>query len=177
MKTSPNTARVIEERRQRSAFVASITLILFTVLACLVSAQDEWVRQSPLPTARNLTGVSWATSSHALASGDALTLIETLDSGTTWSNVDFGTSTNPFYNVLCRDAANCFVIGNSDSSSADNYRTTDSGATWQPIIGVPAGSWYHIDFVSPTVGFMGSNGATARTTDGGATWGLMSGSL
>jgi photosystem II stability/assembly factor-like uncharacterized protein len=145
--------------------------MLFSVLACLVSAQDEWVRQSPLPAARNLTGVSWATSAHALASGEALTLIETFDGGGTWNTVDFGISTDPFYNVLCRDPSNYFVTGNT------NYRSTDSGATWQPITVVPAGgSWYHIDFVSPTVGFMGSNGATARTTDGGATWGLMSGS-
>src|ERR1051325_434423 len=171
MKTSPKTARVADQRTHRRAFVRSITLILFTVLACLVSAQDEWVRQSPLPAARNLTGVSWATSAHSLASGEALTLIETFDGGGTWNTVDFGISTDPFYNVLCRDSSNYFVTGNT------NYRSTDSGATWQPITAVPAGgSWYHIDFVSPTVGFMGSNGATARTTDGGATWGLMSAS-
>jgi photosystem II stability/assembly factor-like uncharacterized protein len=126
------------------------------------------VRQSPLPAARNLTGVSWTTSTHALASGEALTLVETFDAGATWNTVDFGTSTDPFYNVLCRDPSNYFLIGNI------NYRTTDGGATWQ--VSSLSGSWYHIDFVSPTVGFTGTNGATARTTDGGVTWPLMSGS-
>lgn len=136
-------------------------------------ALEQWVRQSPLPSARNLTGVAWATSTHGFASGEYATLVETFDGGATWRNVALGLfPTNPLYNVYCRDADNCFAIGNA----SDQYRTTDAGVTWQRITNFPAGgSWYHIDFVSPTVGFMGSNGATARTTDSGATWTLRSG--
>ena len=143
----------------------------------MAPALDEWVRQSPLPSARNLTGVAWATSTHGFASGEALTLIETFDGGVTWRNVDLGrTSTDPFYNVYCRDGSNCFAIGNSGTGGPDQYRTTDAGVTWQRVTSFPlGGSWYHIDFVSPTVGFMGSNGATVRTTDGGATWTSRSG--
>lgn len=138
-------------------------------------ATDEWIRQSPLPTARNLTGVSWATSTHGLASGEAYTLVETFDAGATWRNVILGTATDPFYNILCRDASSYFVIGNSGTFGPDHFRTTDSGVTWQRITNFPVGgSWYHIDFVSPTVGFMGSNGATVRSTDGGVSWAVMS---
>ena len=137
---------------------------------------DEWLRQSPVPTARNLTGISWASATHGLASGESLTLLETLDSGATWKNIILGTSTDPFYNVLCRDASNYFVIGNSGTNGPDNYRSTNGGATWQRITQFPlGGSWYHIDFVTPTTGFMGSNGAAVRTTDSGATWQLRSG--
>jgi photosystem II stability/assembly factor-like uncharacterized protein len=138
---------------------------------------DEWVRQSPLPTPRNLTGVVWATSTHGFASGESLTLIETFDGGATWSDVDLGTtSTDPLYNVDCVDANICIAIGNSGTGGPDIYRTSNAGVTWQRVTAFPVGgSWYHIDFVSPTVGFMGSNGATTRTTDGGATWTLMSG--
>ena len=179
--------------KQRSALIGRSILALFASLGCLVEtslsaaeipallkaplAQDEWIRQSPLPTARNLTGVAWATATHGFASGEALTLIETFDGGVTWRNVDLGrTSTDPFYNVYCRDGSNCFAIGNSGTGGPDIYRTTNAGVTWQRITNFPlGGSWYHIDFVSPTVGFMGSNGATVRTTDGGATWAVMSG--
>ena len=42
---------------------------------------DEWVKQSPIPTARNLTGVAWLTSTHGFAAGESLTLIETFDGG------------------------------------------------------------------------------------------------
>ena len=30
----------------------------------IAPARQQWVRQSPLPTGRNLTGVSWATTTH-----------------------------------------------------------------------------------------------------------------
>jgi photosystem II stability/assembly factor-like uncharacterized protein len=138
---------------------------------------DEWVRQSPLPTARNLTGVAWSTSTHGFASGESLTLIETFDAGATWRDVDLGsTSTDPLYNVYCRDGNNCYAIGNSGTGGPDIYSTANAGVTWQRINNFPlGGSWYHIDFVSPTVGFMGSNGATVRTTNGGTTWTVMSG--
>jgi photosystem II stability/assembly factor-like uncharacterized protein len=162
-----------------------ILLLPFTLLSALALAStdtmplrpetDDWVQQSPLPAARNLTGISWATSTHALASGEAVTLIETFDAGATWRNVDLqGESAEPYYNVLCRDAQNYFVIGNS-SGPPNHWRTSDGGTTWQRITQFPlGGSWYHIDFVSPSVGFMGANGANVRTTDGGVTWSLRS---
>ncbi|MEO7725519.1 MAG: YCF48-related protein [Chthoniobacterales bacterium] len=137
---------------------------------------DEWVRQAPLPTARNLSGVAWATATHAFASGDVLTLVETLDGGITWSDVDLpGSSTGPLYNVSCVDANICVAIGNSATTGPDIYRTSNAGVSWQQVTAFPVGgSWYHIDFVSPTVGFMGSNGATVRTEDAGATWQIRS---
>ncbi len=103
-------------------------------------------------------------------------MVETFDGGATWHNVNLGVSaSDPFYNVYCRDADNCFVIGNGTTNGPDHWRTTNGGATWQQITNFPnGGSWRQIDFVSASVGFMGSNGATARTTDGGTTWTLMS---
>jgi photosystem II stability/assembly factor-like uncharacterized protein len=131
-----------------------------------------WTRQSPLPTGANLTGVSWASATHGLMSGEGHTLLETFDTGATWRNIRLpGYPTDPFYNVLCRDATNYFVIGNSATTGRDIFRTPNAGTTWQRVSQFPlGGSWYHIDFVSPTVGFMGSNGATVQTTDGGITW-------
>ena len=139
--------------------------------------QNQWTRQSPLPAARNLWGVAWATPTHGFASGESETLVETSDGGATWHKVNLGISpSDPFYNVYCRDADNCFVIGNGTGNGPDHWRTTNGGVTWQQITNFPnGGSWRQIDFVSASVGFMGSNGATARTTDSGATWTLMSG--
>jgi len=138
---------------------------------------DEWVRQSPLPTGANLNGVAWATATHGFAAGTGLTLIETFDAGATWRDVDLaGFETEPFYNVYCSDANTCFVIGNSATTGKDLWRTINAGASWERITNFPlGGSWSHIDFVSPTIGFMGSNGATVRTTDAGASWQLRSG--
>jgi photosystem II stability/assembly factor-like uncharacterized protein len=157
-------------------FTASGLMAVASTSSVIAPALDEWVRQSPLPSPRNLTGVGWATATHGFASGEALTLIETFDGGVTWRDVDLGsTSTDPLYNTYCVDGNTCFAIGTS-ATNRDIYRTSNAGVTWQRITQFPlGGSWYHIDFVSPTVGFMGSNGATARTTDGGLTWTAMSG--
>jgi photosystem II stability/assembly factor-like uncharacterized protein len=62
-------------------------------LNTLAPARQQWVRQSPLPTGRNLTGVSWATTTHGFASGEALTLVETFDGGVTWSDVTWAAKT------------------------------------------------------------------------------------
>ena len=137
---------------------------------------EDWVLQSPVPTARNLWGAAWATPTHAFAVGDGLTMIETFDAGATWRNVELSSSPGPLYNVKCLDANICVAIGNSATTGRDIYRTTNAGATWQRLTNFPlGGSWDHLDFVSPTVGFMGANGAAARTTDAGATWTLRSG--
>ncbi len=180
MQLNPLTHLAIRKPFWGAPVVGTLVLLLFISSSSLAAStaprQDEWVRQSPLPSARNLTGVSWATTTHGFASGEALTLIETLDGGATWRNVNLGTSTDPLYNVYCRDANNYFAIGNSGTGGPDIYRTTDAGTTWQRISSFPlGGSWYHLDFVSPTVGFMGGNGAVVRSQDGGATWILMSG--
>jgi photosystem II stability/assembly factor-like uncharacterized protein len=138
---------------------------------------DEWVKQAPQPTLANLSGVAWATATHAFTAGTGLTLLETFDGGLTWNDVDLPSQyTDPLYNVACADENICVAIGNSATTGADIYRTKNAGASWTRVRGFPlGGSWYHIDFVSPTVGFMGSNGATASTTDAGATWQLRSG--
>jgi photosystem II stability/assembly factor-like uncharacterized protein len=139
-------------------------------------AAEEWTRQAPLPTGQSLTGIKWATGTHGFATGQGLTLIETLDGGANWQKVPLGSSTDPLYNVNCIDTSVCMAIGNSSTVSRDIYRTANGGATWSKVPNFPlGGSWYHLDFVSPTVGFMGSNGATARSLDAGATWTLRSG--
>lgn len=87
-----------------------------------------------------------------------------------------GYETEPFYNVACIDANTCFVIGNSAEVGRNHWRTTNGGVTWELLTNFPLGSsWDHIDFVSPTIGFMGANGAVAKTTDSGANWTIVSG--
>ena len=161
---------------KRSIMRLGATVGIVAFFAAMAFSQGQWIRQSPVPGARNLTGVTWATADHAFISGESGTLLETQDGGATWSVIDLGIwPSDPFYNVYCRDANNCFVIGNSSTSGPDHFRTTNAGQTWQRIADFPlGGSWRQIDFVSQSIGFMGANGATARTVDGGASWQIMS---
>ena len=114
-------------------------LLTLTLLAAssflshVAFGQNQWTRQSPLPAARNLTGVSWATSTHGFASGERETFIETFNGGATWQNANLGVSptSDPFYNTYCRDAANCFVIGNSGTNGPDHWRGSCTAA-WLP---------------------------------------------
>jgi photosystem II stability/assembly factor-like uncharacterized protein len=80
---------------------------------------EDWVLQSPVPTARNLWGAAWATPTHAFAVGDGLTMIETFDAGATWRNVELSSSPGPLYNVKCLDANICVAIGNSATTGRD----------------------------------------------------------
>jgi photosystem II stability/assembly factor-like uncharacterized protein len=148
--------------------------IFIAVAAFSVSAfaQSGWVRQSALPTPRDLNGVAWTSQTHGFIAGQSMTFMETTDGGATWRSINLGGfPSDPLYKVYFRDASNGFVGGNND----DQWRTTNGGATWQRITPFFAGSWYDLDFVSSTTGFMTANGATARTEDGGQTWELMSG--
>ena len=75
----------------------------------------------------NLSGVAWATTTHAFAVGDGLTMIETFDAGATWRDVELSSSPDPLYNVKCVDANICIAIGNAATTGRDIYRTTKGG--------------------------------------------------
>lgn len=149
-----------------SRFLTLLAVLLF--LTFNVSAQNTWIKQSPIPTGQSLNDVAWTSASHGFICGGGMAFFETTDGGATWRNIGLpgaSSADQPLYHVYFRDANNGFVGGNND----DHWRTTDGGANWSktPFF---AGSWYYVDFVSPTVGFKSANGAFARSTDGGATW-------
>ena len=146
------------------------TLCLVAVAA--LSQAQSWTRQSAIPSPRNLNSVAFVSVSHGFASGESNTLLETLDGGVTWRQIGPGLAGEPFYHVYFRDENNGFILGNTGTTS-ESFRTTDGGATWARF-DLPAGSWYEMDFVNPTTGFAGGNGALCRTIDGGATWTLRS---
>ena len=97
--------------------ISQVTLILIAAFfwATASFGQNQWTRQSPLPAARNLWGVAWATPTHGFASGEAKRWSRPLTAARPGTTVNLGISpSDPFYNVYCRDADNCFVIGNPE---------------------------------------------------------------
>ena len=162
--------------RSNDWFLPAICAFCFSFLVSTGLAQNQWIRQSPIPTGINLQGCFWTSPTHGFIAGEGATAMETTDGGQTWRTIILSMSaTEPLYNVYFRDTNNGFFIGNS-ATQPDIFRTTNGGATWQRVTNFPVGgSWNEIDFVSATIGFVGANGAIARSTDGGARWQLMSG--
>lgn len=135
--------------------------------APVVLAQLTLVPQSPTPTGRNLGGVAFTSPSQAFLVGDNHHLIETSDVGESWTTrMATDLSTDPFYTITFPSATHGYLAGNNQ----DAYRTTDGGRTWIRMNTFPSGSARVLDFVTPTTGFVGLNGALVWTPDGGLTW-------
>jgi photosystem II stability/assembly factor-like uncharacterized protein len=149
-----------------------IILILSLAFQAEETAYAQWNLQSPIPTGRHLYSVYFLTPFHGFIVGDDNHLIETTDGGVTWiTRMSAGFEADPFRRIVFSDNMNGYITGNNN----DAWRTTNGGATWIQMTDVPAGSWSHIDFVSPTTGFIGANGALAMTTNNGQSWVLKSG--
>lgn len=52
-------------------------------------------------------------------------------------------------------------------------KSTDGGASWQPLTSPTSGDIYSVFFLNDTLGFLGCQGASWKTVDGGASWTMM----
>lgn len=143
----------------------------FTLLALFglfaTTAAGQLATQSPSPTGRNLGGVAFTSPTHGFIVGDNHHLMETFDGGETWiTRMATELSTDPFYTITFASPTHGYIAGNNQ----DAYRTVDGGQTWTQMSNYLAGSTRRFDFVSPTVGYAGLNGAIIETSDGGLSW-------
>src|SRR6185295_14143419 len=127
--------------------------------------------QSALPTERSMYSAYFLTPSHGFVVGDNHYLMETTDGGATWALLMYDSlGTYPFHRIAFGDSTTGFMIGNNPNPQ-DIYKTTDGGQTWTPVTNFTyPGSWYHIDFVSPSKVFFGTNGACVYTPDAGTSF-------
>lgn len=154
----------------------SFAMVLVLVATPLRTVAQTFERIAPLPTGAALWSVWFTSPDEGWIAGGGHALYRTADRGLTWTFVSMpGYPDQPFYAVTFVNSQVGFLAGNSAVGSRDIYKTSDGGQTWQQLTNFPPGSWYHIQFVSPTTGFMGANGALVATTDGGNTWSLSSG--
>lgn len=148
-----------------------IILGLFLIFGHLQTINAQWIQQSALPTGRSLNSTYFVTPSHGFVVGINHILMETTDSGATWTILMYDLlGTDPFYRIALNGNIG-FITGNSTTSQQDILRTIDGGQTWTQVTNFPVGgSWYHIDFVAPGKVYFGSNGACTFTADGGNTY-------
>lgn len=142
-----------------------------------VSGAQSITKIAPTPAQTGIWSACFVDANRGFAAGAKNAFYRTLDGGANWSPITLpGFQSDPIYNVTFLDANVGVASGNSSGLGPDVFRTTDGGSTWSQVTVFPlGGSWYHQDYVSQTVGFMGSNGGIVKTTDAGATWSLRSG--
>lgn len=147
--------------------------LLLSSVICLatVATAQSLEKIAPIPAGANWGKPCFVSATKGFVCGTGKAFYRTDDGGGSWTQIALpGDPSGPLYNVTFIDQNVGFVSGNSAIGSIDVYRTVDGGNTWIRA-GFPlGGSWYHQDFVSPTTGFMGCNGALVRSTDTGATW-------
>ncbi len=127
----------------------------------------HWTSQASSTTA-NLAGVSFVSRLTGYAAGSAGTFLRTTNGGVNWS----ASATSPVFNwqrMRFTSQQNGWLVSNEASSI---YRTTDGGATWNPV--GPAASWTNLDFVDlwfngGTDGWAAGGSTLLHTTDG-STW-------
>jgi photosystem II stability/assembly factor-like uncharacterized protein len=142
-------------------------MVFALVLSPDSQAPAQWIQQSPIPTGRHLNSVYFVTPTHGFVVGENRHLLETTNGGTTWATrMSDVLGTDPFYRVYFSDAQHGFIAGNGD----DSWRTTNGGVTWTQMTSIGGSSWYHLDFITPTSGYAGANGACSFTSDAGTTW-------
>lgn len=147
--------------------------LLLVLALSTTPAFADWQKQSVFPADRNLTGAAFVSPSHGFLVGDDRHLLETTDAGLTWTvrmAQDF--SSDPFYAIEFPSSTHGFI----SSNSSDFWRTTNGGANWTNLNSIPAGSWWHLQFLNDSNGFAGANGALMFTSNAGENWSLQSGS-
>ena len=147
----------------------------FLVLSTVPSAaQATWTRQSPLPYPPQLGPNEIAFSgTRGYIVGSSKHLLETTDGGATWHQRVLSGPTyddGGYYGVTFSGPMHGWIVGDNLSWTNSCYRTVDGGITWTQMNILPNSSWSHVDFVSPTRGWVGAWGNLYVTNDGGTSW-------
>ena len=96
-----------------------VYLILHLILTSEMKAQSGWYWQNPLPQGNALRSVKFISSTDGWAVGDAGTILNTVDGGTTWISQTSET-TNPLYGVCFTDVSNGTAVGGIVSKLVEN---------------------------------------------------------
>ena len=130
-----------------------------------------WTRRDTQVAGVDLQDVSFASAKYGYACGDTGTVLGTRDGGTTWTPLPTIT-TNNMWSVAAASSSRAAVTGQVEGSLLGFLLlTTDGGQGWYRRGPDPCSLLYCVDFISPLVGWAGSDGgAVLKTTDGGQTW-------
>jgi len=91
----------------------------------------------------------------------------------TWTQIGFGTDIVTHVGVDRKAPATIFIGTSPASTDQGFFRSTDGGANWSPVTGLPSPNWANGLAVSPVDDVVLANPGVEgifRSTDGGKTW-------
>jgi photosystem II stability/assembly factor-like uncharacterized protein len=149
------------ERKMRTL---KISLLVF-ILSIIISAQEDWFWQNPLPQGNTLNDIDFFDEYFGLGVGNTSTIIKTSDGGLNWSLKE---SHRPEH------IHEIVVVSNSVAYAIGYYfiiKTTDGGENWFTIPDPTNFYLNDIFFIDEMKGFIvGEVGHMYYTDDGGNSW-------
>lgn len=162
--------RIVKELNMKTLIQAAMCAIL----ASSAFAQATWTRQSPLPYPPQLNpGEIAFSATRGYIVGSTNHLLETSDGGSTWhERVLTGPTYNDggYYAVSFSGPLHGWIVGDNLSWTNSCFKTSDGGVTWTQMDILTGAQWSHVDFVSPTRGWVGAWGNLYVTNNGGTSW-------
>lgn len=138
-------------------------LILFCIILCInkIHSQTNWELLNPKPTANTGKSIEFLTTNigYIITSNE---LIETIDSGSTWSkkqDISSGNDMN-FYN------STGYIVGNYGYV----LKSTDNGVSWNQISTGFNSSFNTVNIIDTYNIILSTSNSIVKTNDGGLTW-------
>lgn len=148
-------------------------LLLSVMLASNLSlGQQSWGWLNPYPTGLQINQVYFVNGTDGFVIGQAGTLLQTNDGGSTWQQASIPTDVD-LIKMIFPDASNGWVLGRMDYYyGARLFSTTDGGTTWfEQTLPYTYGNVVDIFFLDAQNGWIvGESGLVFRTTNGGNSW-------
>ena len=115
---------------------------------------------------KNIESITQSDANVVLVVGKNGTVLNSLNSGNSWSSVTSGIFTH-LYSYSQTDVSSGIAVG----SSGKIYKTLNCGNSWQSITSGTTSQLESVFFVSTVTGHIaGYNGTILKTTNGGQTW-------
>jgi len=95
-------------------FLSLIAVVLIFLSDVRINTYAQWNLQSPVPTGRDLNGVSFVSPTHIFVCGENHYLLESTNGGLNWiTRISDEYSTDPYYMVYFSDATHGYILGNA----------------------------------------------------------------
>lgn len=161
--------------RKSSSYRRAFQIVGSGLLFAGATHADPWTVQSPTPADHSLHMAAFISDEVGFCVGADQIFVRTTDGGATWNQIpevarDPLFLQDPFNNIFfLDDRIHGWVIGNNNLA----WRTSNGGQSWTRMTDHPAGSYYHMEFMTPSLGWTAGNGSVCRTVDGGVTWDVL----